>query len=271
MAPAPIGVGNGRGVQHADHPFDDIVDVGEIPAHLAVVEDLDRFSLQNGAGELEEGHVRTAPRAVHGEKTQPRGGDAEEVAVGVRHQLVGLLGGRIEAHRVIHVVMHRKRQAGIGAIHRAAGGIDQMLHPMGAASLQNLHESGYIAVDVGLGIFQGIAHPGLGRQMHHPHRPEALEHRPHRRAILQGDAGLRETGVSAEPGQPVFLQADVVVGIHVVQPGHRVAPLQQPQGQRIADETGRAGNEDLHRRGINLGFGGRLKKMRSPIGGGSQK
>src|SRR2546430_922666 len=38
------------------------------------------------------------------------------MGVNVRHQLVGLLGRRIEAHGMVHVVMHRKWNPRVGAV-----------------------------------------------------------------------------------------------------------------------------------------------------------
>jgi hypothetical protein len=41
--------------------FDDVVDVGEVPCHPAVVVDLDGPAFEHGLGELEQRHVRAAP------------------------------------------------------------------------------------------------------------------------------------------------------------------------------------------------------------------
>src|SRR3546814_2200230 len=81
--------------------LDDVVDVGEVAGVVAVVEHVDRLAGQDLAREQEQRHVRPAPGPVDGEEAQAGGRQVEQVAVGVRHQFVGLLGGRVHAHRVV--------------------------------------------------------------------------------------------------------------------------------------------------------------------------
>jgi len=57
-------------IQHADYALDDVIDVGEIPCVVAVVEHFDRFAGENLLSEQEQRHVGPTPRAVHGEKAQ---------------------------------------------------------------------------------------------------------------------------------------------------------------------------------------------------------
>lgn len=64
-------VGSGRPVEDADFTYiDDVVDVGEVPAHLAVAEHPDRLSGQDRFREQHRRHVGASPRAVHGEEPQ---------------------------------------------------------------------------------------------------------------------------------------------------------------------------------------------------------
>ena len=60
------------------------------------------------------------------------------MAVGVGHQLVGLLARRIEAHWMVYSLVLGKRQLGVAAIDRAAAGIHQVLHPVVAAALKDV-------------------------------------------------------------------------------------------------------------------------------------
>ena len=64
-------------VECAHDTFDDVVDVGEITAVVAEIEHVDGFAGQDAAGELEKGHVGTAPRTVHGKKPQSGRWDPE--------------------------------------------------------------------------------------------------------------------------------------------------------------------------------------------------
>ena len=72
---------------------------------LAKIENIDGIPFQNGSGELEKGHIRTAPGTVDGKKAKPRGWDPKKVRIGMRHQFIGFFGRRIQADGVIHVVM----------------------------------------------------------------------------------------------------------------------------------------------------------------------
>jgi len=82
---APLGVGRGRLVAHADHALDDVVNVGEVAGVVTVVEHLDGLAGKRGLGEQEQRHVWAAPGAVDGEKAQPGGRQPVKVAVAVGH------------------------------------------------------------------------------------------------------------------------------------------------------------------------------------------
>src|SRR5690606_39548230 len=69
-----------------------------------LVKYLDRTVIQNGIRKKKHGHIRPAPRAIDGKETQAYGLYAIEVAVGMGHQLIALLGGGIKADGMIHPV-----------------------------------------------------------------------------------------------------------------------------------------------------------------------
>ena len=152
-------------VLNTDNAFDDIIDVGEIALHLAIVEDLDGHAGQYRLGEQEQGHIGPAPGAVHGEEAQAGHGVAAQVVEGVADHLAGLLAGRVQAHRVVHAVVLGKRHHRVAALHAAAAGIHQVLHTVVAAAFEHVHEADDVAVDVGVRVLQRIAHAGLRRQM----------------------------------------------------------------------------------------------------------
>ena len=66
------------------------------------------------------------------------------MGIGMGHQLVGLFGGGIERKRVIDILVHRKRQRGIGAIDRGGGGIKQMPDFGMAAAFENVQKAGEV-------------------------------------------------------------------------------------------------------------------------------
>lgn len=63
-----------------DHPFYDVVYVGEVPFAVAVIEDLDGLSFPEFIGKSEVGHIRTAGGAVDREEPEARGGDIVQFA-----------------------------------------------------------------------------------------------------------------------------------------------------------------------------------------------
>ena len=151
-----------------DHSLHDVVDVGEIAAHEPLVEHPDRLVGQDRPREQHWRHIRSAPWAIHSDEAQASGGQAVEVAVGVGHQLIGLLGGGIQAHRVVHRLVLGKREISVPSIHRAAGGIYLRLDAVVAATLEHMAETHQIRLDVGGRVLDRVMHLSLGSQMVHP-------------------------------------------------------------------------------------------------------
>ena len=60
--------GIGYMVQCMNGAFGDVIDIGEIANHVAVVEHLDGLALGDGAGKKHGRHVGTSPRTVYGEE-----------------------------------------------------------------------------------------------------------------------------------------------------------------------------------------------------------
>lgn len=102
---APVVVGFGDFGDDAVDAFHDIVDVGEISFHVAMVEYIDRPVFQNGLGEQEQSHVGAAPGAVYSKEPESRAMKIEQAAVRVGHEFVGFLAGGVQGDRVIHVVV----------------------------------------------------------------------------------------------------------------------------------------------------------------------
>ena len=119
LAAVPVGGALGGMVDHADYRFGDIVDVGKVAFHVAVVVEVDGVSVEDGAGEGEQGHVGPAPGAVDGKEAEAGRRDAEQVRVAVRHQFVGALGGGVQADRVVGGAGFGERYVAVEAVHRA--------------------------------------------------------------------------------------------------------------------------------------------------------
>ena len=90
---------------HTDNAFYDVVNIGEVALAVAVVEDLNLLALDELVGEAEVGHVGTTCRAIDSEESEASAGDVVELAVGMGHELVALLGSSIEGDGVVHLVV----------------------------------------------------------------------------------------------------------------------------------------------------------------------
>ena len=250
-------------VEGADHAFDDVVDVGEVADVMAVIEHVDRLAGEDLPREQEQRHVGPAPGAVHGEEAQPGGRQVEQMAVGVRHQLVGLLGGRIHADGVVDAVLDRERQLAVGTVDRARRGIDQVLDAVVAAGLEDVHEADDVAFNVGVRVLQRVAHAGLGGEIDHALRPEVGEREVHRVTVLERGALETEVRMWRQSRQARFLQARIVVVVEVVVAQHLVATRKQALAEFRTDEAGGAGDEDAHVKGhCGLGYAGKGSRWR---------
>jgi len=110
----------GSVLHHAHDAFDNVIDKSEVALALAVVENLDGLAGLELVGEAEVRHVRAASGAIDGKEAEPRARDVVELAVGVCHELVALLGGSVQRDRVIDLVVGGVRDLLVAAVH--AGG-----------------------------------------------------------------------------------------------------------------------------------------------------
>ena len=85
----PRRIDNRPVIDRPNHAIYDVVDVGEVAHHLAVVEYRYRCALDNSFRKLEQRHVRPAPRSINGKKTQTGARQPIEMGIAVRHQFVG--------------------------------------------------------------------------------------------------------------------------------------------------------------------------------------
>jgi hypothetical protein len=161
----PVGLALRGLADDAADALDDVADVGEVALHLAVVEHLNGFTRQDGFHEEEVGHVWPAPGPVDGEEAEARGGQLVEVAVGVGHQLVALLGGGVERHGVVHIVAGREGHLLIQSVDAARAGVHQVRDVVVAAAFQDIAEPNDVALHVGAGVLDAVTHARLRRQV----------------------------------------------------------------------------------------------------------
>lgn len=119
-----------------------------------------------------------------------------------------------------------------------------MLDFLMPAPLQEIEEAHDVAVDIGLGVGQGVPHAGLGGQVHDPLNGLARKQSGHGCAVGQIQLEESEPLEGRELSQPCFLEAHVIIVIEVIKAQDDLAALQEPSGDMVADEAGRAGYKD---------------------------
>src|SRR5262249_22462122 len=118
MIAAPVWIRSRYTIHQAHDSLDDIINVGELALHAAMIEYLDRL-VSNIARVNKQSHIGPSPRAIHGEKTQTRRRQAEQMAIAVSQKLVRLLSRTINADGMINILVYRERHFRQCSIHRA--------------------------------------------------------------------------------------------------------------------------------------------------------
>lgn len=238
----------GRGVHDAPDALDDVVDVGEVAAAVAHVEDLDGVAAAQLLGEAEVGHVGPAHGTVHGEEAQAGRRDGVELGVGGGHELVGLLGGGVERHRRVHAVLLGERHLLVAAVDRAGAGVDEVLDRVVAAGLEDVEEADEVALEVCAGILDGVADTGLGGEVYHNVEAVLREQALDEGGIAQVATHEGEAAVGVGLGQHAqarVLDAGVVIAVKVVEAEDCVIGLlEQLLDEEGTDEAGRSGDEN---------------------------
>ena len=245
----PVDAGRRRVVEAAEDPVDDVVDVGEVAAHLAAVVDRDRPALEDLLGEHVGGHVRPPPRAVDGEEAQPRQPQAIHPGVGVADHLHRLLGRAVEGNGAVGPVFQRERQLVVGAVNRRRRGVDQVAEARQAPGSPPAARRSPRCCSAGrcTGSRPSSA-PRPGRRGGRWRRSRG-GFRTTRR--MPADVAHVEP-LEAVPGEPVqggaaaFRQRRIVARLQVVDADHGFAAPGQGADDMKADEPGDAGNERAH-------------------------
>jgi len=161
----------------------------------------------------------------------------------MRHEFVGFLGDRIQAHRMIDVVVLGKRHPGVAAIDARAARVHEVPDLVVPAAFQDVDEAGKVAAHVRLGVLQRIAHACLRGEVDHARTGsrENSERMPSSSATFE--LFEPEAGVLAQPFETGLLEADVVVVVQVVDADDFVSGGKQPLRDVHTDESGRAGNQ----------------------------
>ena len=115
-----------------------------------------------------------------------------------------------------------------------------------AQRLKHVEEACDVGADVSLRMLDGVADPGLRREMYHAVRRVVPEQSPHGVGVAEVAAHELERPVPLQTPQTGLLEGDVVVRVQVVEAEDGIAPVEQTLRCGGADEARGAGDEDPH-------------------------
>jgi hypothetical protein len=147
---------------------------------------------------------------------------------------------------MIDRIVFAKRNLAVSSIHARTRCIHEFRDVEMTAGLQYVEESAEVGRLVDLGMLDRITHAGLCGEV-----ADDIEF-PVPKTVLQAFmiAKIRfQAGITMEVFEtpmPIAFQSDPIVGVKVVQSGHGMAPGQQPFTEMHANETGRAGYQNIH-------------------------
>ena len=216
MGVVPVRIRLGDLIHQRDHRIDDVIDVGKVPFHLAVVVDLHRPPFEDRFSEFKQGHIGTSPRPIDGKESQTGAWQVVQVCITVGEHLVGLFGRCVQAHRMIGVMLGRKRLLSIQSINARAAGKDQVLDLLMPAAFENRQRS----VDVRLGIceriLERITHSGLGGQVHDAIESARSKQSRDALTVLQMHLVKLKIRLRRQKLQTALLKLHIVVIVHAV-------------------------------------------------------
>lgn len=237
----------GHGVHYAPNALDDVVDVGEVAAAVAHVEDLDGVPAAQLLGESEVGHIGPAHRTVNREESQAGRRDGVELGVGSGHELVGLLGGCVERHRRVNAVLFGERHLLVAAVYRAGASVDEVRDRVVATGLEHVEEADQVALEVCARVLDGVADARLCGEVHHDVETVLREQALDKGGVAEVAAHEGEAAVGVGLGQHAqarVLDAGIVVAVEVVEAEDGVIGLlEQLLDEERADEARGSGDE----------------------------
>src|SRR5580704_7498977 len=87
---------HGLFLRDRQNAFDNVIDERKVAPHVSMIKNSNRLVRENRLNKQEGRHVGASPWAIDGKEAKAGGGDVIEMAVTMRHEFSGLLGGRIE-------------------------------------------------------------------------------------------------------------------------------------------------------------------------------
>jgi hypothetical protein len=146
-----------------------------------------------------------------------------DVRVAEGHVLVGALGGGVEGKGLAHGVLAEWGRYA-GAIDAGGGGEDEVLGRIAARGLEDVGKADEVAVHIGLGVGEAVAHASLGAEVDDVVGLEAVDQAEQRGSIGEIGADEAEALAPFESGEASLLEGDGVVIVDVVDPEHLGLP-----------------------------------------------
>ena len=159
------------------------------------------------------------------------------MAIGIGHQLVGLLGRGIETDRMIGAVIDRKRHLGVCAVYRRRRRIYQVTATVAPAPLEYVDEAFEVGLRITGGVIDRVANASLGSEMHHSGKSIVRKQRSDGRTIRQIGLHKVEPGLFTQDIQPRMFQRGIIVIVEIVQPDNMASFGQQLTRDMEANEA----------------------------------
>ena len=124
-----------------------------------------------------------------------------------------------------------------------------MLKALGvSAGLQHRQVTGEVRALIGEWVFNRVANPRLGGQVHHATRAGLAHQLTEAGGLGDVQPNHGEVRVSRQAISPRGLQGRVIVVVEDIDPHHPLATGQQPFGYMHSNKAGRAGDDEGHDR-----------------------
>lgn len=219
-------------LRRGKNAINDVINVGEVSFHIAVVEEGDGFVLKNGFGKLKQRHVGASPWSVYGEESQGGRRNIEEMDVSLRDDFAGAFGCSIEGKGFFERILDAEGKSVVAAIYGGRRCKHEMLEcaalPDAPGEFADNDLSLQVGACVGEGVIKGITHAGLCRHMNDG-VDVVFSVREFANDDLVGDVAFEEGEILMLPEtfQPCVFEFRIVVCVEVIDADDLLATLEQ--------------------------------------------
>jgi len=131
-------------------------------------------------------------------------------------------------------------------------------YPAVATALKEVGEANDVGLHVRHGVFQAVAHAGLGRHVHHMGELVVGEQGFDVFPVRKVDLEKRELIVALKNLQAVLFKGHGIIIIEIIQTDNGMSHLKQTLGKMEADETGCACDQKFHEIAFVISSGNKI-------------